>query len=745
MSEKEKKIIEEALERFKQSKESTQEFRREFESDLKFVADDQWDSLARQQRTSSSRPCFTIDRINPALRQIVNEERQNRPSIRVDPTSDGATEEVATVIADMIRHIEQDSNAESAYDTAGWYAAAGGIGYLRVRSEYESPTSFNQILKIETVADPMTVFLDYDSVTQDGKDAHWGFIVTNISKDEFRVKYPDSKMLKKLDQINGDWGLYEANDPEWVDEDDIRVAEYFYKDYTPKTLYQVLDKVSGEVIETFERPPEEVVLAGFAEILNSRPTHECVVRWCIMTSEEILHQSTFPGPYIPIVPVYGEDYWVNGKRYTCGAVRRAKEAQKLLNFTTSLQAEIIDLNAKSPWIGAAGQFDTFEDNWRDANRKNFGYLEYNAIDINGTPIAAPTRNAIEAPISSVQQTKMQAVEDIKAIFGIYDASLGAAGNETSGVAILARKAQSGVSNYHYYDNLVRSVKQIGRILVDAIPIIYDTPRMVRIIKPNGEHKMAAINMVAENGKMMDLSIGRYDVVVATGPAYATRRQEMVEGGLSLLQAYPNAAPLIADVIADQMDFEGAKIMAKRLRAAVPPEILEATNDTEGMDNEAKVQALTGQVKQMKQALEALNAHSAQVEQELKLEKEEKILLKMKQDVELKKAEMDQLVKLKGFEIDEQKTELEFLVKEQELMIQKRQMALEEAKLQLMGVQAMVETEDKIFDRSIEHVNRVATAKPGEGETGLGDIQFDAPDIAQASDRKSSPTGLTGQM
>jgi Phage P22-like portal protein len=525
----------------------------------------------------------------------------------------------------------------------------------------------------------------------------------------------------------GSWSLYDNMDNDWLTKDDIRIAEYFYKVYEKKTLYQVRDNRTGELIITTAKPPKEIVETNIVTILNERPTHECEIHWCLLTCEEILQDSIFQGQYIPIVPVYGEDYWVNGKRYVCGAVRRAKDAQKLLNFTTSLQAEIIDLNAKAPYIGAAGQFDTFEDNWRDANRKNFGYLEYNTVDINGTPVQAPQRNAVEAPIQAVQATKMAAVEDIKAIFGIFDASLGANGNETSGVAILARKQQSGVSNYHYYDNLVRSVKQIGRILVDVIPAYYDTPRMVRIIKPNGEQEMAAINQLSKQGKMVDLSTGRYDVTVQTGPAYATRRQEMVESGINLINAYPNAAPLIADVVADQMDFEGAKIMAKRLRAAVPPEILQATNEDSDMDAEAQVQALSSQLKQTTMQLKALNAHAAQVEQELKLEKEEKILLKMKQDVEIKKAEMDQNVKLKGFELDEQKTELDFLIKEQELIIQQRQIALEEAKLQIMGVQTAAEIDDNIFQRKAEHFERVG--------------KFNAPDDAQPSDLTAPPSGL----
>jgi hypothetical protein len=714
MNESDRKIVELALERFGQAEEAEAEFRRAFKEDLRFVSDDQWDPLARQQRTESSRPCFTVDRINPALRQIVNEERQNRPSIEVLPKSDGADQTVANTIEGLIRHIEYDSKSDSQFDQAGWYAAAAGLGYLRIRNEYETDVSFDQKLLIESIPDPLSVFFDPNSVQPDGSDANWCFIVDRIPKDQFSRQYPEAKLTKDVESLGG-WNNYNASNTQWIDDKTVLLAEYYYRDWEPATLYQLLDNNTGEVIVSLERPPQDLLDTNMLTILNTRSTTTATIRWCLLTSTEILDRSTFAGKHIPVVRVVGEEYYVDGQRYICGAVRRARDAQKLLNWTTSLQAEIVDLNAKAPWIGAAGQFDTFEDNWRDANRKNFGYLEYNTTDVNGNPVGPPNRNAVEAPIAAVQATKMQSVEDIKAIFGIFDASLGAMGNETSGVAIAARKQQSGVSNYHYYDNLVRAVRQIGKILVDVIPYYYDTKRMIRVVKPNGDNELVLINGVDKQGRMIDFSQGEYDVVVSTGPGYSTRRQEMVEKAISLIQAYPQSAPLIADLVVNEMDFEGSKMIARRLRAAVPPEILLSSEEETGNDLEGQVQALTAQLKQAQQSLEALNAHAAQVEQQLSAEKTENILMKMKADVEVRKAELDQGVKMKGYELEEQRTELEFLIKEQELIIQRKQLELEQAKLAVAGVKTMAGIEDKLFEREAETIERVARAKPGEGE------------------------------
>jgi len=713
----EKKVIQMALDRFKIAEDADNEFRMKFKEDLEFISDDQWTGLARQQRTESGRPCMTMDRINPALRQIVNEQRMNKPRIEVLPKGDGATDIVANTMQGLIRAIEYDSAADSAYDRAGWYAAAGGIGYIRVRSEYEDDNTFDQVLRIEAVADPMNVFYDPNSVQGDGSDCNWAFIVDSVPKTEFQHRYPNAKLSQQVEDLGG-WQNFNEYDASWITQNNIRVAEYYYKEHVEKTLYQVRDNITGQIYTTTDKPPEETLDAGLLVILNKRPTLETQIVWCLMTGTEILDSSVWPGKFIPVLPVYGEDYFVDGKRYKCGAVRRAKDAQKMINFTASLQAEIIDLNAKAPYIGAAGQFDTFEDNWRDANRKNFGYLEYNPTDINGNPAPPPVRNAVEAPIAAVQQTKMQSVEDIKAIFGVFDASLGAQSNETSGIAIMARKEQTGISNYHYYDNLVRTIRQLGRMLVDIIPFYYDTTRTIRIVKPNDDQELVLINGMDKNGKIIDLTAGRYDVVVQTGPGYSTQRQEMVDKSMTLMTVYPQAAPLISDLVVQEMSFDGAKQIAKRLRAAVPPEVLMSSEEEIDPENaEAMIQTLQAKLKQNVQALEALNAHAAQVEGELERTKDELKLSKMKGDIELNKATLDAELRREEYSLDAKKYELDFLIKEQEVLIQKEQLKLEQAKLAVAGMDKI----DKELDKEA--------------------ARFDAIDVAQPSDLKASATGI----
>ena len=718
-SEYDKKTLDEAMDRFDQALEASNEFRKHFKEDLKFASGDQWDQLAKQQRTESSRPCLTMDFINPALRQIVNEERQNRPAIQVNPTGGGATEDIGLVLAGMIRHIEQDSSADQAYDTAGWYAAAGGIGYIRLCAKYESIDSFNQKLCIETVADPMNVFYDPNSVQPDGSDANWAFIIDTLPKETFERRFPESKMLKEMDDIGG-WDKYETNHEEWLDKDSIRVAEYFYKDYKDETLYEIMDHITGEIITTTIKPPQQSIDDGTVEILRQRTIQVPTVKWCVLSSEEILQETIFEGHHIPVIPVYGEDYWVDGKRFTSGAIRKLVDPQKVINFSASAEVELLDLNAKAPYIGAAGQFDSFEASWANANRKNYAYLEYNALDINGNPTPPPQRNTAEAPLQGAQSVKAGGIEAVRSIAGAQDpGSEQAIRSEVSGVAILARKQQQSISNYHYYDNLVRSVRYLGRILVDIIPKYYDTPRMIRIIKPDSQQEMVAINQI-HKGKMIDLKLGKYDVVVQTGPSYSTRRQELVESGISLIQAYPQAAPLISDILAQNMDFEGAQQMAKRLRAAVPPEILAASDDEKisPEDAEALVPQLKAQLQQSQQQLQAIAGQHQQLVEALHVANDKSQLEQLKIQVDADKNTKADALARKKLELEEQETELEYLVKEQELKIAFEELKLKKEQLGLQGVKVASDINESIHNHAIEHLDRVSTSVPEDAETGI---------------------------
>jgi len=705
--------IDEALKRFELCNGAEKQFRIDAQDDLRFISGDQWDNQAKVERENSGQPCETFNRLPSFLRQITNEGRQNRPSIEVNPVGDGADIDTAQVIGGLIRHIEYDSNADTAYDNAAWYAAAIGEGFIRVTSEYEADDSFDQKLIIKTIPNPASVFIDPNSSEPDGSDADFAFIVDALSKDEFERKYPDSEY------VTTGWELTSSSIDGWLTDSTVRIAEYYYKDWKKEVLYQVKNKLTETVFISKIKPDDEDTF----DVMRERDVWVPYVKHLLINGIEILEETEWPGQHIPIIPVKGDEFWVEGKKFKSGLIRGAKGAQKSLNFFSNQQMQVVSLSALAPWIGAEGQFAGHEHEWRDANIVPYGFLTYNSKDSNGQPAGPPQRNSFEAPIQAISATLAQASDHMKAITGIYDPALGAQGNEVSGKAILARQAQTSTSNFHYFDNLKRSLKHLGRILVDVIPSYYDTPRMIRIVKPNNDQEIVAINQYDEKGKKHDLTTGKYDVIIKTGPSYSSRRQEAVVSMMELGAMKPDALPLFADLLTAEMDWPGAQLIAKRLRTQVPLQVLQASGELDDKDAEQRLPMLEQQVQQMQQQiqmdnqhLQALNAHAENIEKELRLEQEQNNILKQKNSVDLEKAKNDKDVKDRQMRLEEQKIELEYLIKEKELELAERQMKVEEAKMAITGVKAASEIEHGILDRATAHIEIM---KPNIN-SGMGD-------------------------
>lgn len=606
-------IIKTALDRFRLAETAEADIRRESLEDLKFRAGEQWPEEIKRQRELDGRPCITINRIPQFIRQVSNEQRQNRPSVKIHPVDDSGDVETAEVMQGLIRHIEANSDADIAYDTAVDHAATMGFGYFRVVTEYLE-NSFDQEIYVRRVRNPFSVYFDPFVQAADYSDARFAFIVDRLSWDDFKRQYPKSEAASAFDLNSIGDGT-----PGWMDKDGLRIAEYFYVETVPGHTVQYKD---GS-IDTVEKIPDG------AEILNKRPAEVRKVKWCLITCDEVLEQREWPGKYIPILPVLGEELDVDGDRRLIGLVRFAKEAQRTYNYQTSAEVEAIALAPRAPFIGAIGQFEGREAAWGSANVKNAAYLEYKPVGLGAQLAPPPQRQVFEPAIQAISQSRMQAAEDMKATTGIYDASLGARSNEQSGRAIVARQKEGDVANFHFVDNLQRAIRHLGRILIDLIPRIYDAPRVVRIIGDEDEPKTVAVNQRTQhNGveRVFDLSVGRYDVVVSAGPSYATKRQEAADGILNLVKSFPALMQVAGDLLVKNLDLPGAMAVAERIKKALPPGL--ADDDEKQKPIPPAVQAQLQQSGQMVEAL-SQEVHTLQNEidtKKVELESRERIAM-----------------------------------------------------------------------------------------------------------------------
>jgi hypothetical protein len=476
-----------------------------------------------------------------------------------------ANAKVADIITGIFKHIEVNSDADTAYDTAGEYAVRIGWGYWRVITDYVREDSFDQEIFIRPIDNPFSVYFDPNSIQPDGSDAEKVLITTLMSKDDFRIQYPGADDGGDFNQRGtGDF------DPDWVQKEDIRVAEYFYVERKKTKLLLLSD---GTKVYKDEAPSPEILAAAGIMVVGERDTMRKQIKWCKLTGLEILEERDWSGRYIPVVPVYGQQLTVEDKRKKYGLVRNAKDAQRMYNYWQTSLTESIALAPKAKWLLAEGQDEGHENEWAQANIKSMPVLRYKQTDINGKEAPAPQRLQPEPPPAGVIAAAMSIDKDLQSVVGIFDPSQLPQGN-MSGKAIRGQQMQQDMTNFHYYDNLVRSMKHTGRIILDLIPKIYDRERVLRIIGYDGKPEMVTLNQRTQDEMgvekvLNDVTVGEYDVYMDTGPGYQSKRQEAVEAMMPMISTNQELFNLAGDLVFRNMDFPGAEVIADRLAANNP--------------------------------------------------------------------------------------------------------------------------------------------------------------------------------
>lgn len=606
----EEDILREAKERYDAGWQHDEENITEAYDDLRFGAGEQWPTMIAQERTSDGRPMLTSNMIPKFVKQITGDMRLNKPAIKVRPAGGGASKEVADIATGLIRNIEANSDAGTIYIKGGESAVRAGLGGWAIVTEYTDDDIFEQDIRIRQIPDPLNVIFDPDAREITREDAKWAFWVRKFSYEAFKAKWPDAK-ISSWDQART-LGMGNA----WFTENEVMVAWYYVKKPTKKTLYQLAngEVVDGDDYEGTEKPVKTRVVE----------THKvCLYE---ITEAEILSGPTeLAGKYIPLVPVIGEEIPLEDRVVRHGAIRFAKDPQRMYNYHQTTAVEAHALAPKAPFIGTTEQFKGLEKEWRQANRRNLPYLRYNS---DPKAPGAPQRSSASTDISASMALAERAENDMYGTIGIYPPSLGQKSNEQSGKAIIARQREADVGSYVYIDNLSKAIAYTGRILVDMIPKIYDTARTIRTLNEDGTEEEVEINkpIPGELEKFdNDITIGRYDVVVETGPAYSTKRAEAAQAMTEFASLNPQGSQIVMDLIAKAQDWPDAERFEQRFKMALPP----------GIDPEVDIWRMQIQ-EQMKQMLPPQPPDPALVVEERKAE-----AMAMKEQNEARKLDLEE--------------------------------------------------------------------------------------------------------
>lgn len=597
----EQDIILECQERFRLSMAAETENRAEALTDIRFTNGEQWPVDIRRDREVDGRPCLTINITDAMVRRVTNALRENRPRIKYHPVGNGADVQIAKVRNGLVRHIEEASNAEYAYDCATESAVRGGWGYLRVGSRYVDERSFDQDLTIEGVRNPFTVYFDPNSTMPDGSDASWAIVSDLMRREEYREKYGEIDSAGWQFMGSGD------NLADWSNKEEIRVAEYWRIVSKMDTLHLLSD---GAKKFTHELPDKQSLAEAGITVVRTRRVLRKTVEWHLVSATKVLDTREWPGKHIPIVPVYGREVDLNGRVIRKGMVRDLRDPARMYNYAQTAKTETYALMPKAPWLMAEGQMEGHEAAWRDANRKPIVALPYKPVTgPNGELLPPPERQPPPQPNVGFAEWGESTKNDFLAVAGMpNDPGQDSSGEVVSGVALKRRQAMTDISHFDYQDNLVRSIKRVGNIISDLIPHFYDTQRMQRIVGDDGTPDVVKINEKVRDPLTQailqvknDLTSGLYDTVVDAGPGYQTRREEAAEAMLELLGTPlgESVATTAGDVVIRSMDFPEADTIADRLAANIPAAQLDKNSDIPPKA-QVIIKTLQGQIQQLQQ-------------------------------------------------------------------------------------------------------------------------------------------------
>lgn len=626
-------ILIEAKERFQRCLDWESTFRTLYVMDVKFSLGDgdngwQWPDDLRKDREVNKRPALTINKTARHVAMITNDARQNKPSVSIKPTGNESSFTSAQIYEGLVRDIEYKSGAQDIYDDATDSQVEGGIGWWRVAQVYPDDDSFDQELRIEPVGNHLNVFLDPDIKKKDGSDARFGFVFDDLPKKEFEKRFPDIDMAT-VGQVTG---LSENDIETWIKQDEIRVAEYYRILEENDELYWV-EGDNGEQT-TFKRSEapkgfeKELIEGKFKKrkIINRR------LEWYKIAGNKIIDRRKLKGQYIPLVRVVGIERIIEGKLERKGFVRALKDPQRMYNYNTSASVEFGALQSKTPYTGAAAAFEGNEVAWANANRQNAAYLTFRHIDGDGNPIppeALPRRQEPPTGAPVFMEGMKIAAAEMEMVTGQYPAQMGQPSNEKSGKAIQERQRQADTATYLFVNNLAMAIRYTGKIIIDLVPHIYDTKRVIQILGRDGTQSKVTVDPQLEQavlqkheGEIVNVlfnpNVGKYEVESDVGPAYATQRQEAWNAFVQIVTGAPALIDEIGDLMFRSADFPLADKIAERLRRKIQAQAPYLLEDG----------GTTPQLAQMQQALQAAQGQVGELIQKLA---EKNIELKNRED------------------------------------------------------------------------------------------------------------------
>lgn len=637
---KEAEIIKDSREEFEFSYHGEQPQRLREDEDLQFqVPEFQWDAASRASRAGRiepggiiilPRPMLSIDKLAQPVRLVMNQFRQAKLGINIHPVSPNATDDVASLIQDLIRRIERDSNANVARGWALDRAVKCGRGFYRivVRPDEDGYNYGDLEIGVERILHQGSVWSDPSAQLPDYSDGDFAWITTWMPLSKAARLYKGARALRAT--TSGiEWAGMKESAPLWARESatgvkTIQIGERFYKKHQDIELL-VLD--NGQAIVDGEQK-----IPRGAKVVTTLVRDRVEVWQCITDGFDLLEPpKRWLGKFIPLIPVLGRELQpFDEQRRIIGIIRNARDPQRFYNTSASALMERMFAEPRNPWMGPEGFDKGREGLWARANYEGVPVLHYVPTLIPGTETAAPPpqRTQLDSTGMSIALMALQeAGIQLQDSTAYFDPSLGKTSKqEESGRKVLALQGQGDAANSDWLENLAVAMRCEALQLIDLIPPVYDAagrvttvigganakPRKVMLNRPYVTDPNTGLPVAAKknaNGaKFFDLRNGaRYGVEIEIGTSFKTRLQEADEATTRLIEAQPDLLGIIGDLVFENKNFPGAKDIADRLMRMIRAQHPELFEEEEGSPEQvaAKAKALQAQVGQLQQAAQQL--------------------------------------------------------------------------------------------------------------------------------------------
>ena len=578
-----KELLAEIREKFTYYTNAWADIRREAATDVQYSLGNPWSEKDKKARDDAGRPALSMDELSQYLNQAINNLRQNQIAIKVSPEGNGANDQTARTNQGLIRGIEYDCSAEElSYVPAFENQITRSYGFWRVTREYVGD-GFDQVIKIKGIKNPDSVLYDPDVKEADWSDATGCFVVEPMRKAEFKRRFPKAKVR--------DFGREEMMAaPEWITDDGVMVAEYWRIEYDTKTITDPNDEKRKRKVQ--KRKVVKYVTNGI----------------------EILETSPQPGTYIPIVPVIGKEvYATEGgrtKRHLLSLIRLARDPYMLYCYLVSQEAEEAAQTPKAPIMGYVGQFETDKVAINEISKVPHSYIQFDPVvdGANGQVLPLPVRPQFQPNFQAYEMAMEGKRRAIQAAMGINPLPTQAQRqNEKSGVALERIQTQTAVGSYHFTANFKRSLDLTGRIILQWIPVVYNTEREAGIVENDGTRKVVTLNQKSENEEesyqVVDEDgdpIGNHTVTISTGPSFDSEREQaddFLDKIISNLQNLPVAPPVKAKLLSLAVKARDLGVWGDEIADLLSPP------PDKGQDPQAMVQQMQGQLQQAQQLLQ----------------------------------------------------------------------------------------------------------------------------------------------